>query len=163
MYRIIACDLDETLLDDTGSVPPRVRTAVADARERGARFVLATGRPFLSVHRTLDELGLLGRAGEYVISFNGGVITENVDERPLTSCSLARETAEALYEQGVEPEETMAIGDNSNDVPMLRTAGLGVAVANASDEAKAAADYVCTLDNTAGGVAEALEKFVLDA
>ena len=55
----------------------------------------------------------------------------------------------------------MAIGDNSNDVPMLRAAGLGVAVANASAEALAAADYVCEADNNAGGVAEAIERFVL--
>ena len=68
----------------------------------------------------------------------------------------------ALAERlGIAPEETMAIGDNSNDVPMLRAAGLGVAVANASDEALEAADYVCEADNNAGGVAEAIERFVL--
>ncbi len=40
-------------------------------------------------------------------------------------------------------------------------AGLGCAVANATDEAKAAADYVCRADNNAGAVAEVIEKFVL--
>ena len=88
VYRIIACDLDETLLDDEGNVPTHVRGAVAAARERGTRFVLATGRPFVSAHRTLEQLDLLGRPGESVISFNGGVITANSDERPLTTCSL---------------------------------------------------------------------------
>ena len=57
----------------------------------------------------------------------------------------------------------MAIGDNSNDVPMIEAAGVGVAVANATDEAKAAADYVCEADNNAGAVAEAIERFVLGA
>ena len=275
MYRIIACDLDETLLDDQGNVPARVREAVAAARERGTRFVLATGRPFVSAHRTLEQLDLLGRPGEYVISFNGGVITENSDERPLTSCSLDPATAEALYEYGVERglcmhvytldtvhvynylpeerayiegrmsifetfertldflreknepvvkllymsfdterlraierelaaagvtagldvcyssnrylefnapgvnkgvgllelarrlgvprEETMAIGDNSNDIAMISAAGLGVAVANATSETRSAADYVCQKTNNEGAVAEAIERFVLQA
>ncbi len=44
---------------------------------------------------------------------------------------------------------------------MIRAAGLGCAVANASDDAKAAADYVCSDDNNAGGVAEVIEKFIL--
>lgn len=44
---------------------------------------------------------------------------------------------------------------------MIRAAGLGCAVANATDEAKAAADYVCQADNNAGAIAEVIEKFVL--
>ena len=64
---------------------------------------------------------------------------------------------------GIAPEETIAVGDNSNDVSMIRAAGLGCAVANATDEAKAAADYVCQADNNAGAVAEVIEKFVLGA
>ena len=276
MYRLIASDLDETLLDSEHRIPERVRLAIAAARERGARFVPATGRPYESVDDTLADLGLLDEPGEYVISFNGGVITENADTaHPLTTCSLAPEVAEALYQAGIErglcihvytlehvylynywpversyiegrmnivetaeksldflsetgehvvkllfmsldmeelrrterelaeagltegldvvyssnrylefnapginkgegllalaehlgiaPGETMAIGDNSNDVPMIRAAGLGVAVANASEEARAAAGYVCDDDNNAGGVAEAIERFVLGA
>lgn len=42
---------------------------------------------------------------------------------------------------GVDLGRTVAIGDYDNDVSMLRAAGLGVAVANASEEAKRAADY----------------------
>lgn len=274
MYRLIASDLDETLLDRDHRVPERVRAAVAAARERGARFVPCTGRPFSSVDPTLSELGLLGAPGEYVLSFNGGVLTENSEGTPLTTCSLPRARACALYARGVAygvcvhaytlgpvyvfgylpeerahiegrmdirethartldeaagdqtvvkvlymstdmdrlrgiareladegladgldvcyssnrylefnaaginkgagllalagrlgiaREEVMAIGDNSNDVSMLRAAGLGVAVANATDEAKAAAGYVCSADNDAGGVAEAIERFVLGA
>ena len=44
---------------------------------------------------------------------------------------------------------------------MIEAAGLGVAVANATDEARASADYVCRADNRGGAVAEALERFVL--
>lgn len=44
--------------------------------------------------------------------------------------------------RGIEPEEIVAIGDDANDVEMVRAAGYGVAVANALDEVKAVADYV---------------------
>ena len=43
---------------------------------------------------------------------------------------------------GLTPQECMTFGDGGNDIPMLRHAGIGVAMGNASDEVKAAADYV---------------------
>ena len=68
----------------------------------------------------------------------------------------------ALAERlGIKQEETIAVGDSSNDLAMIRAAGLGCAVANASDEAKAAAGYVCAGSNDDGAVAEIIEKFVL--
>jgi Cof subfamily protein (haloacid dehalogenase superfamily) len=60
---------------------------------------------------------------------------------------------------GVVPEEIVAIGDNHNDIGMLRFAGLGVAMGNAHDEVKAAADYV-TLSNADEGVAAVIEKLL---
>ncbi len=57
--------------------------------------------------------------------------------------------------------QVMAVGDAENDVDLLRTAGLGVAIANASDGAKAAADVVTSRSNNSGGVAEALQRWVL--
>lgn len=60
----------------------------------------------------------------------------------------------------IAPEEVVAIGDNHNDIGMLRFAGLGIAMGNAHDEVKAAADYV-TLRNTEDGVAVALEEKIL--
>ena len=62
---------------------------------------------------------------------------------------------------GVELEACMAIGDASNDREMLATAGLGVAMANASEETLAAADVVLDLDNNECGVAHAIESYVL--
>ena len=54
----------------------------------------------------------------------------------------------------------MAIGDSFNDIPMLEWAGIGVAVANAPEIVRSKADYV-TLSNEEGGVAEAINRFVL--
>ena len=57
---------------------------------------------------------------------------------------------------GLSLEETVAFGDGTNDLEMLRCAGLGVAMENASDEVKAGADLV-TARNTDCGVARCLE------
>lgn len=61
---------------------------------------------------------------------------------------------------GIQKEEIMAVGDGDNDIAMLIKAGFGVAMANAGDEVKAAADYV-TGTNDEEGAAKAIEIFAL--
>lgn len=60
----------------------------------------------------------------------------------------------------LSPEQTMAFGDGENDISMLAAAGLGVAMENAAEDVKAAADLV-TLSNDEEGVAYSIEKYVL--
>lgn len=61
---------------------------------------------------------------------------------------------------GIAVDETLAIGDGGNDIPMLRHAGIGVAMGNADTTVQAAADYVTdTVDND--GLAKALQHFDL--
>lgn len=61
---------------------------------------------------------------------------------------------------GLDRSQIMAIGDGGNDAAMLRYAGLGVAMKNASDEAKAAADRVLAYTNDEDGVARAVETIL---
>ena len=61
---------------------------------------------------------------------------------------------------GISREEMIAVGDQTNDLPMIEYAGLGVAMDNAVDSVKDAADYI-TATNTMDGVAQAIEKFVI--
>ncbi len=60
----------------------------------------------------------------------------------------------------ISPEQVMACGDGENDLEMLAFAGLSIAMGNAPDYLKEAADYV-TDSNDACGVAKAIEKFIL--
>ena len=61
---------------------------------------------------------------------------------------------------GIDQSETMALGDQQNDVTMIEAAGLGVAMGNAVPEVKAVADVETTTQN-ADGVGVAVEKWVL--
>ena len=61
---------------------------------------------------------------------------------------------------GIEARETAAFGDDHIDVEILQKCGIGVAVANAVDAARAAADYICGT-NDADGVAKWLRKNLL--
>ena len=60
---------------------------------------------------------------------------------------------------GITPAEVIAFGDAENDIPMLQTAGMGIAMGNAQEKVKAAADAV-TLSNNEDGIAVALEKLL---
>ena len=60
----------------------------------------------------------------------------------------------------IQREEVMALGDGENDLSMIRAAGIGVAMGNAEEHVKAAADYI-TATNDEAGVAAAVHKFVL--
>ncbi len=62
----------------------------------------------------------------------------------------------------IKPDEIVAFGDNHNDIGMLQFAGLGVAMGNAHEEVKVAADYV-TISNAEDGVAVVIEDLVLPA
>ncbi len=269
MYKIIACDLDETLLKLDRTIDPRDIEAVHSLRDKGIKFVPATGRGYTSVQGTLKELGLYNEPGEYVISYNGGAITENKDNRLIYFEELPFETADELYRRGLnydvcihvytvdmvyiynltedenrylanrmaievtdsdnieflrgqdiakvlytntdraylmsienelkditgdvsvtyssnrylefnrkgidkgaglkmlakilrtDPADIIAIGDNYNDIPMIRAAGLGVAVGNAVDSLKEESDYVTAATCDEAALAEVADKFIL--
>lgn len=59
----------------------------------------------------------------------------------------------------VAPEETIAFGDGENDIPLLKAAGLSIAMGNATPGIKNIANYV-TASNDENGIASALERFL---
>ena len=270
MYKIIACDLDETLLCDDRSISPQNIEAIQKAKELGVKFVLATGRGFHTVDVTLKTLGLDEKEDEYVISFNGGAITENKGNKLLYFQGISYELANELYQKGlnydvcihvytkdkvyvynfvdeerefltnrmevieifedsleflkdedfvkvlymnkdyqylkqiekdledkkedidisyssnryiefnhkgvtkgdgllslakllnVDIKDTIAIGDNFNDLSMIKVAGLGVGVQNTASDMKKECDYITKATNNESAIAEVIEKFILN-
>jgi Cof subfamily protein (haloacid dehalogenase superfamily) len=274
-FRLLALDVDGTLLDPRGSLSSAVRAAVRAVRERGIEVVLCTGRRFRTALPLLRELSLEGpvvvnngvvvkdiASGRtlhqryltrdllaellnlvrgwgpplvYVDAHERGLdfLTESPDQahafqreylgdntrfyravEDLRHCelenailvslmadeqrlrALRREAQRALggraqlhflanknyqghileflspqagkwqalervaREAGIPPSEIVAIGDDANDVDMIRGAGLGIAMGNAVAELRDVADHV-TGHNAQDGVLEAIERFVL--
>ena len=271
MYKIVACDLDETLLRTDRTISKKDKEAILKARELGVKFVPATGRGFHTVQVTLKDLGLYNQDDEYVISFNGGAISENKDNKLLSLKGISFEVAEFLFKKGltydvcihlytidtvyaykytqqekeylngrmevieifdkdidflrdqqivkvlymntdydylttiekdiekelkgiaisyssnryiefnhlgvskgegllslakllgVKQEETIAIGDNFNDLSMIKMAGLGVGVQNVAKGVMPYCDYICGATHNESAVAEVIDQFILKA
>ena len=73
-----------------------------------------------------------------------------------------RNAVAALAEHfGIALSELAAFGDDNNDIEMLRDCGIGVAVANAIDPVKTAADHICR-SNDEDGIAKWIEETILD-
>jgi Cof subfamily protein (haloacid dehalogenase superfamily) len=274
--RLLALDIDGTLLNPRGEITPRTRSALDEVQRRGILVALVTGRRFGSARPVVLELGLsvplvshngaltknvstldtigfhpldietarevirIGRAhradmiccddpnglGEMVIE---GVSPENralhryldkyrdslrevpdlleyLDHAPIQimfsgSCDPIDDFADQLQQQldgriqlfktryrsvdltildaisttaskgasvdeialsyGIDCADVMAVGDNHNDLTMLRRAGVGVVMANAEDELKAMG-FALTASNDDDGVAIAIEKYILE-
>ncbi|MFR9757838.1 HAD family hydrolase [Streptomyces sp. TR06-5] len=101
-YRLIATDLDGTLLRPDDTVSPRTRTALRAACARGAAHLIVTGR---SVPWTLPVLDLLGHEGLAVCG-QGAQVYHAGERRMLTSVTLDRQLARlalARIEESVGP------------------------------------------------------------
>ena len=99
MYRIIVSDLDETLLTSDKNVSEKDIETINNLKD--VRFVLSTGRGFDSVGKTLKQINQYNKQDSYTISFNGGVITENKDNRIIYEKPLDFDMADKLFKIGL--------------------------------------------------------------
>lgn len=263
--RLMATDMDDTLLRDDWTISERTVQAIRQAQKRGVYVTIATGRMPASVRPYAQQLGI----DVPVITYNGAMVQEALSEKVLYRKVIPIETAQNItnwllqqdvyfhvylkdqvfaekmndwsrnYERatrvpivetnlrkrltlekegvekillfgeseilkgwedklhlhygkevrttqskpyflelihpevnkgaalsslakrlGVKQEEVLAIGDSLNDLEMIQYAGIGVAMGNARQEVKEAANVV-TATNQEDGVALAIEKYVL--
>lgn len=262
-YKLIAVDIDDTLLNTKKEITPATKAALMQAQENGVRLVVASGRLPYGVRPFAQALDVFRRGG-YYMGFNGGAIMNSRDEliatsyldskyiepvyellRPYDVCTmvhkgnviysdnktnqysqietdavglpvnpvddlprfidweipkfliggdpallkvLEKELIAALggevdvylsapwflevmpksvnkgeglkticNDAGIDISEAIAFGDSYNDIFMIKAAGLGVAMGNAEDAVKEAADMV-TADCDHDGIAKALEE-----
>lgn len=76
MIKLIAIDLDGTLLNNQKEITPYNKEVLQKAKAQGVKVVLCTGRPLRAIRPYLEELGLKD-AGDYSITFNGGLVQKN--------------------------------------------------------------------------------------
>ncbi|MGT2911942.1 Cof-type HAD-IIB family hydrolase [Streptococcus cameli] len=74
--KLIALDLDGTLLNEDKQISKANKEALALAREKGVKVVITTGRPLPSIQAFLEELDLV-HENEYSLTFNGGLVQKN--------------------------------------------------------------------------------------
>lgn len=97
MYKLIAIDMDGTLLNDHHEVTDEVRHALDAARERGVKVVLCTGRPLAGVRRYLKDLRLEDEE-DYVIAYNGAIVQNTNTNEVVFGQSLGYEDFRSLHE-----------------------------------------------------------------
>jgi Cof subfamily protein (haloacid dehalogenase superfamily) len=91
---------------------------------------------------------------------NATFSSDRYTEFNLNGVDKGKATLELGRHLGIKKEEIMALGDNNNDVAMLKSVGLPVVVSNANETAMDVAKFI-TRGNYTSGVAEAINKFVL--
>ncbi|WP_040978794.1 Cof-type HAD-IIB family hydrolase [Oceanobacillus jeddahense] len=239
--KLIALDMDGTLLSPELHVSRRNQEAIQEALNQGIHVVLSTGRGFNTCYPYAEELNLQS----FLITANGGEVW-TVEKELLRRKLLATDVVEKLYQiteevgtrkwmistekvfqedevvnirdyqwlkfgcasenldklrevqkrlmefdeleltnslptnieinpkgvskasalaflgerTGISMEEIMAVGDSLNDMKMIQEAGVGVAMDNAQEVIKEAANAV-TSSNADDGVGKAIEKFAL--
>ncbi|AKP03814.1 Cof-type HAD-IIB family hydrolase [Companilactobacillus pabuli] len=266
-YKLIAIDIDDTLLTSAKTISSQTKAQIRLALERNIKVVLCSGRPHKAMYKYAQQLGIYG-TNQYMIT-NGGAIIENlnsdiifqntlpnifyhyfvdfVDKNSLSYCvfdvngnvytsnhsdidpftiAMAFENGDGLHIRNPEEmpsnfeitkavingdeekinritnfikaefsdyfvvrtgigyleifpndvnkgialkhlanhlnislSDIIAFGDRDNDIPLLETVGLGIAMKNATVGTKAVCDYITT-DNNHDGVGKALAKFV---
>lgn len=96
MYKLVAVDMDGTLLREDKTVSDRTKQAILKATQKGVKVVLASGRPIEGLERYLDELHLLSKE-DYVMSFNGSVIQNAQTKEVISKNILNGKDLKALY------------------------------------------------------------------
>jgi HAD superfamily hydrolase (TIGR01484 family) len=241
-YKLIALDMDGTVLNEEQQVSEANRQAIAAAIEAGVTVMFSTGRGIHSARPFIDDLKLQSP----IVTINGGEVwrapddlmkrhqmeakwihqmhematlfdswfwayavegvynrdnwpgdidnidwmkfgfyTENLEklaairieleawgvfeitnshpfnlELNPVGVSKASGLIDVCQLLGIEMSEVIAMGDSLNDIAMIRAAGLGVAMGNAQEEIKQAADLV-TASNAEDGVARIIEQYIL--
>lgn len=96
-YKLIALDLDDTLLNAKKQVTPRTRSAVLRAVAAGVHVVFASGRTFRGMRFVLDDLGHAG----YTISSGGAVVTDP-DGNEVFTCPVPAGAANKVMRYAAE-------------------------------------------------------------
>lgn len=86
--KLIAIDMDGTLLLPDHTISPAVKQAVAAARQKGVKVVLTTGRPYAGVHRYLKELQM-DQDGDFCITYNGALVQKASDGSTVAQTALS--------------------------------------------------------------------------
>ena len=99
MYKLVAIDLDGTLVTDEKELTKKTVEVIKEASKKGVKIMISSGRSFYRLERFIDALDLR-KENQCTICFNGGMIVENKTKEMLYSKSLDAEEVEELIQLG---------------------------------------------------------------
>jgi phosphoserine phosphatase len=138
-------DLDEALVgrcyEERVRMTPGAEALVRTMKREGAYCLLVSGGFSAFADRVAKALGF-DKAGSNSLPAEGGKLTGRVPEPIVGAEAKRRALLDAAAGQGVDLADTLAVGDGANDIPMIETAGLGVAYRAKPAVARAAAARV---------------------
>lgn len=108
-YKLIAVDMDGTLLTNAKNISPKTIEAIDKARKAGVQFSVSTGRPIQGVERYNHLLELKGP----MITYNGAMIVDAETKHVYFEEKLSREDAKRILEEGYKRQVTMCIWSNN--------------------------------------------------
>ena len=112
-YQLLVLDLDGTLTNSKKEITPPTRQALIEIQEAGKKVVLASGRPTMGVAPLARELNLADY-GSYILSFNGGRITDCRTGELIYNKLLPAEYIAPIYETACKyPVDILAYGEHS--------------------------------------------------
>ncbi|SHG94992.1 sugar-phosphatase [Tepidibacter thalassicus] len=97
MYKLIALDMDGTLLNENKEISKANYEAIQEAKRRGKKVVIATGRPLLGIKKFLEELNLISDE-DYVVAFNGALVQSIKSGKIVAKTTLQLNDYRELYE-----------------------------------------------------------------
>ncbi|KRK78667.1 Cof-type HAD-IIB family hydrolase [Companilactobacillus nodensis] len=111
--KVIAFDMDNTLLDSNKMILESSKVAIKRALDMGIKIVMCTGRPLAGVSEYMDELGIHGD-DQYVITYNGAIV-ETAAGKTLNKYLINKDEYVQLVKYGDEHDiQYYALDDNSN-------------------------------------------------
>src|SRR5690625_9658 len=117
---------------------------------------------WLKMGYSTEDHEKLAAVNEQLKTYEGLELTNslptNIEVNP-HGVNKASALVRVCKELGITMEEVMAVGDSMNDIKMIEQAGIGVAMGNAQEKVKVAADFI-TAANDDDGVAKAIERLI---
>ena len=107
-------------------IMPGARQLVRTIRGHGGVAILVSGGFTRFAEPVAEEIGF-NRAIANVLGIKDGVLTGTVEGDIVGAATKRQVLIESSAENGLDLSETLAVGDGANDIPMIETAGLGVA------------------------------------
>lgn len=94
--KLIAIDIDGTLLNSQKKLTQENKRAIRRAKEKGVRIVLCTGRPLRSMYYLIEELDLFDEQ-DLAVTYNGGLIQYTQTEQVLFQRNLTLKQVQNIY------------------------------------------------------------------